>query len=308
MLSSFLTVGEQVLILFVLIAIGFVCGKTKLINESGSKVMADVVLYFVTPCVIINAFQREFDVTMLIKLIVSAVCSAAILGFSVLVAQLLFKKQERSRACIFKFATVFSNCGYMSLPLQQALLGDEGVFYGASFVAMFNIFVWSYGIITMKGKDEKASGIKILINPGIIGTLIGVVLFLCSVRLPSVIAQPVSYMAALNSPVPMLIIGYYLSRANLKKAFADAWAYVSMGLRLVILPLLTLFVLLLCGIKGALLVSLTISVSSPVAAITTMMSAKYGHDTELSVSIVSASTLLSLATMPLIVGLSQYLS
>lgn len=308
MLSSFLTVGEQVLILFVLIAIGFICGKTRLINESGSKVMADVVLYFVTPCVIINAFQREFDVTMLIKLIVSAVCSAAILGFSVIVAQLLFKKQERSRACIFKFATVFSNCGYMSLPLQQALLGDEGVFYGATFVAMFNIFVWSYGIITMKGKDEKASGIKILINPGIIGTLVGVVLFLCSIQLPSVIAQPISYMAALNSPVPMLIIGYYLSRANLKKAFTDAWSYVSMGLRLVILPLLTLFVLLLCGIKGPLLTSLTISVSSPVAAITTMMSAKYGHDTELSVSIVSASTLLSLGTMPLIVGLAQYLS
>lgn len=309
MLSSFLTVGEQVLILFVLIAIGFVCGKTKLINEAGSKVMADVVLYFVTPCVIINAFQREFDVTMLIKLIVSAVCSAAILGFSVLVAQILFKKQERHRACIFKFATVFSNCGYMSLPLQQALLGDEGVFYGATFVAMFNIFVWSYGIITMKGKDDKASGIKILINPGIIGTLIGVVLFLCSIQLPSVIAQPVSYMAALNSPVPMLIIGYYLSKANLKKAFTDAWSYISMGLRLIVLPLLTLFVLLLaCGIKGALLVSLTISVSSPVAAITTMMSAKYGHDTELSVSIVSASTLLSLGTMPLIVGLSQYLS
>lgn len=308
MLSSFLTVGEQVLILFVLIAIGFVCGKTKLINEAGSKVMADVVLYFVTPCVIINAFQREFDVTMLIKLIVSAVCSAAILGFSVLVAQILFKKQERHRACIFKFATVFSNCGYMSLPLQQALLGDEGVFYGATFVAMFNIFVWSYGIITMKGKDDKASGIKILINPGIIGTLIGVVLFLCSIQLPSVIAQPVSYMAALNSPVPMLIIGYYLSKANLKKAFTDAWSYISMGLRLIVLPLLTLFVLLACGIKGALLVSLTISVSSPVAAITTMMSAKYGHDTELSVSIVSASTLLSLGTMPLIVGLSQYLS
>ncbi|MBQ2971254.1 MAG: AEC family transporter [Ruminococcus sp.] len=308
MLNSFLTVGEQVLILFVLIALGFICGKTKLINEGGSKVMADIVLYFVTPCVIINAFQRDFDVTMLIKLIVSAVCSAAILFFSVLIAQILFKKQDVHRATIYKFATVFSNCGYMSLPLQQALLGDEGVFYGASFVAMFNIFVWSYGIITMKGKGEKGSGIKILVNPGIIGTLIGVVLFLCSIRLPNIIAQPISYMAALNSPVPMLIIGYYLSKADLKKAFTDKWAYVSMALRLIVLPLISLFVLLLCGIKGPLLVSLVISVSSPVAAITTMMSAKYSHDTELSVSLVSSTTLLSLATMPLIVGLAQFLS
>ncbi|MBR2714991.1 MAG: AEC family transporter [Ruminococcus sp.] len=308
MLSSFLTVGEQVLILFVLISVGFICGKTKLINESGCKVVTDIVLYFVTPCVIISAFQRDFDVTMLIKLIVSAICSAAILFFSVVVAQILYKKQERSRACVLKFATVFSNCGFMSLPLQQALLGEEGVFYGATFVALFNVFVWSYGIITMKGKSEKMSGLKILINPGIIGTLVGITLFLSSVRLPVVIAQPVNYLAALNTPVPMLIIGYYLSSAKLRKAFTDMWAYISMVLRLIVLPLITLLVLLLCGIKGTLLVSLIISVASPVAAITTMMSAKYGHDTELSVSLVSASTLLSLLTMPLVVGLAQYLS
>lgn len=311
MLNSFLTVSEQVLILFVIIAIGFICGKTKLINEAGSKVMADVVLYFVTPCVIINAFQREFDVTMLIKLIVSAVCSVGILSASVIIAQLIFKNHVCSRATVLKFATVFSNCGYMSLPLQQALLGDDGVFYGATFVAMFNIFVWSYGIITMKGKGEKGekgAGLKILINPGIIGTAVGLVLFLCSVTLPRVVSMPISYMAALNSPVPMLIIGYYLSCANLKKAFTDVWAYVAMALRLVIIPLVTLGVLLLCGIKDTLLVSLIIATASPVAAITTMMSAKYGHDTELSVSLVSASTLISLITMPVVVGLAQYLS
>ncbi len=308
MLNSFLTVSQQVLILFVLIGIGFFCGKTKIINETGSKVIADVVLFFVTPCVIINAFQREFDVTMLIKLIVSAVCSAAILFCSVIVAQLLFRKHNKDKACVYKFATVFSNCGFMSLPLQQALLSDEGVFFGATFVAMFNIFVWSYGIITMKGENEKGAMLKILINPGIIGTIIGIVLFLCSVTLPTIVAQPVTYMAALNTPVPMLIIGYYLSKADLRKAFTDLWSYVSMALRLVVLPLVTLFVLILCGIKGVLLVSLIISVASPVAAITTMMSAKYNRDTELSVSLVSASTLLSLFTMPLIVGLAQYLS
>ena len=86
MLNSFLTVSQQVLILFILIAVGYVCGKTKLINETGSKVMTDVVLYFVTPCVIIDAFQREFNVNMLIKLVVSAVCSALILLFSFVVS------------------------------------------------------------------------------------------------------------------------------------------------------------------------------------------------------------------------------
>lgn len=308
MIESFMTVLVQVLILFVLIGVGFVCAKTKIINENGAKVIADIVLYFVTPCVIISAFQRKFDVDMLVKLLISASFSAGILFVSVLVAQLLFKKQGESKTPIYKFATVFSNCGYMSLPLQQALLKDEGVFYAASFIAIFNIFVWSYGIITMSPKGDKKFSPKILINPGIIGTFIGIILFVSSITLPKVIATPIEYLAALNSPLPMLIIGYYLANANLKKAFTDVWSYVSMGLRLVVLPLLSLGVLLACNIEGTLLVSLIISVASPVAAITTMMAAKYERDTELSVSLVSASTLLSLFTMPLIVGFAQYLS
>ena len=311
MIESFLTVAQQVLVLFILLFVGFICAKTKLVTEQGSKSLANIVLYFVTPCVIINAFQREYNPTMLIKLLISALCSAGILFFSILVAELIFRKHDENRGTIFKFATVFSNCGYMSLPLQQAVLGDDGVFYGATFVAMFNIFVWTYGLIIMKGrsdKGEKGAFLKIILNPGIIGTAIGIVLFLCSVELPTLISQPVTYMAALNSPLPMLVIGYYLANADLRKAFSDVWSYVAMGLRLVVLPLVTLFVLLLCNVKGSLLVSLIIATASPVAAITTMMSAKYSRDTELSVSLVSASTLLSLVTMPLVVGLSQYLS
>lgn len=311
MINSFLTVSQQVLVLFILLFVGFICAKTKLVTEQGSKSIANVVLYFVTPCVIINAFQREYNPTMLIKLLISALCSAGILIFSIVVAELLFRKHDINKGVILKFATVFSNCGYMSLPLQQAVLGDDGVFYGATFVAMFNLFVWTYGLVVMKGKSEKkekGAVMKIIANPGIIGTTIGVVLFLCSVELPKLVSQPITYMAALNSPLPMLVIGYYLANANLKKAFSDVWSYVAMALRLVILPLVTLFVLLLCGIKGSLLVSLIIATASPVAAITTMMSAKYDRDTELSVSLVSASTLLSLVTMPLVVGFAQYLS
>lgn len=307
MFSSFLTVGEQVLVLFILIGIGFLCNKIKLINEPGAKVMTDVVMYIVTPCVIIDSFQREFDPQKLMELGVAALCSALILFFSVIIGHLIFFKQHIDRQCIFKFATIFSNCGFMSLPLQKAVLGDDGVFFGAVFVALFNIFLWSYGVILMSGKRDKKALIKLL-NPGIIGTIVGILFFVFSVDLPDVIASPVNYLAMLNTPLPMLVIGFYLAQSNLKKAFTDIWAYVAMALRLIILPAATLFVLLMCNIRGIMLVSLVISVSSPVAAVTTMMSVKYNRDTELSVAIVSASTVLSFVTMPLIIGFAQYLS
>lgn len=308
MLTSFLDVGTQVLVLFILIAVGALLSKLGMITEKGARSMTDVVLYAVTPCVIINAFQREYRPDMLYGLLLTLLIAFVTLAASVLIAEILYRKKDISRACVLKFALVFSNCGFMALPLQKAVLGDDGVFYGAAFVAMFNIFMWTYGLITMSGKRNAKEALKAVVNPGIIGTVIGVVLFVFSVKLPEVIASPVSLLAALNTPVPMLVIGYHLTHANLKRVLRDKGAYFAMAMRLVILPLAVMGALLLLKVDPVVTVSVVIAVSSPVAAYTTMMSSKYGRDTELSAGIVSASSLFSLITMPLVVGLAQYLA
>lgn len=307
MLSSFLDVGTQVLVLFVLIAVGVVLTKCGLITESGSRTMTDVVLYAVTPCVIVNAFQREYQPEMLGGLLIALLAAFLALGFSVLTAELLYRKKDIDRGVVLKFSVVFSNCGFMALPLQQAILGDDGVFYGAEYVAMFNIFMWTYGLLTMSRQREMRSALKAIVNPGIIGTVIGIILFAFSVKLPTVISQPVSMLAALNTPVPMLVIGYHLVHAKLRRVLADKDAYIAMVFRLILIPLAVMGVMVLLKIDATVTTATVIAVSAPVAAFTTMMSTKYGHDTELSAGIVSASALFSLLTMPLVVGLTQYL-
>ena len=307
MLSSFLDVGAQVLVLFILIAVGALLTKLGMITEQGSRSMTDVVLYAVTPCVIINAFQREFRHEMLAGLLTALAAAFASLLCSVLIAELLYRKMDVSRGAVLKFAVVFSNCGFMALPLQKAVLGDDGVFYGAAYVAMFNIFMWTYGLITMSRKTELRSALKAVMNPGIIGTVIGLVLFVFSIKLPTVPASCVSFLAALNTPVPMLVIGYHLVHSDIRRVLKGKDAYIAMALRLIIIPAAVMGVMLALGIDSVIIVSTVIAVSSPVAAYSTMMSAKYGRDTQLSAGIVSASTLFSLVTMPLIVGLAQYL-
>lgn len=308
MLNNFLTVGHQVLILFILIMLGFVAGKTKLFSEAGAKSMTNIVLYTVTPCVIIEAFQREFNKELLHSLIIAVVAAVLVHLVSILLAKLCLRSKDESKRKVLRFAAVFSNCGFMSLPLQQAVLGDDGVFYGAAFLAVFNVFVWTYGLFSMSNEKNVVSLKNIVLNPGIIGTAVGIILFLCSVRLPSLILTPISYLADLNTPLPMLIIGYYLSCANISRAFTSFRSYVSMFLRLIAVPLITLFALYFLNIRGDLMVSIVISCAAPIAAITTMFSAKFQRDVELSVSLVSASSILSIATMPLVVGLAQYLS
>ena len=78
------------------------------------------------------------------------------------------KDKEEARRRVLQFATVFSNCGYMALPLQSAILGQTGVFYGAAYIAVFNLVNWTYGLFLMGGSEVKFSIKKILINPGVI--------------------------------------------------------------------------------------------------------------------------------------------
>lgn len=308
MLDSFLDVGQQVLVLFILIGVGALLAKIGMITEQGARSMTDIVLYAVTPCVIINAFQREYRPELLTGLLISFAAALATLLFSVLLAELLYRKRDVDRGAVLKFTVVFSNCGFMALPLQEAVLGSEGVFYGAAYIAVFNLVCWTYGLIVMSRKTSLKAALKAVLNPGVLGTLLGVVLFLLSVELPTVIASPVKFLAGLNTPVPMLVIGYHLVNTNFRRVLRDRDAYIAMSLRLIILPLATLGVMLLCGVDGVILCATVIAVSAPVAAATTMMASKFGRDAQLSTGIVSASSIFSVVTMPLVVGLARYLT
>ncbi len=303
----FINVTVQVVILFILILVGVVLAKAKILNEGACKGMADVVLNIATPCVIIKSFIREFDKDSLKTLLISFIIAIAAHLFFIIVSRLTIKDNDKAKEKVLLFGVVFANCGYMSLPLQQALLGDDGVFIASIYVAIFNVFMWSYGLAVMGGK-EKVNAKKLVLNPGMIAVVIGVIIFATSLPIPQIIREPIGYFAALNTPLPMIIIGYYLTKSDIFKTFKDIKGIWAMALRLVILPVAALGIMYLCGIRGVMLVSSAISVCSPIAAATTMFSAKFGGDTEASANLVSVSTLISIITMPLIVTLAQYIS
>ena len=306
MIQNLIIVSEQVAILFILIALGFVCGKTKLLNDVSSKHLTNLVLYFATPCIMIQSFQEvRYDQSLVLNLAVAALCAVLIMTGSIVVSRLIFRSKDESRRVVLRFAAVFSNCGFMSLPLQRAVLGSKGVFYGAVFVAVFNIIVWSYGLIDMSGGKKSFSVKKLILNPGVLGAAVATALFLTRVSLPNIVLSPISYIAALNTPIPMLVIGYHLSQAKLSSHFRDAGIYAVTSVRLIAIPLAALFIMKLCGVDSDILISCTVASSAPVAAMTTMFSTKFGRDTQLSVGLVSITTLISIITMPVIIALAQ---
>lgn len=306
MVQNLIIVSEQVAILFILIALGFACGKIKIIKSSSAKVLTDLVLYFATPCIMIKSFQEvRYDPSLVLNLAVTALCAVLIITGSIIIVRLIFRDKDENRKVVLRFASVFSNCGFMSLPLQQAVLGSKCVFYGAVFVAVFNVIVWSYGLIEMSGGKKAFSAKKLILNPGVIGAVAATVLFVARVDLPNIILSPISYIAALNTPIPMLVIGYHLSQTKIKKHLTDPAVYAVTAVRLVAIPIAALFLMKLCGVESDILIACTVASSAPVAAMTTMFSTKFDRDTQLSVGLVSITTLVSIITMPVIIALAQ---
>ena len=305
MLANFLTVGQQVVILYLLITVGFVCGKTKFLSEGAVDGMTNFVLYIVAPCVIVQSFQRTYDPALTGALFQAAVFTVATFLISYALAHLTLHDPNRRKQSVYRFAVLFSNCAFMGLPLENALLGADGLFFGAVCLAVYTIFTWTLGLQVMSGGQSIFQAKKLLTNPGIIGVVLGLILFFSSTTLPTVLAEPVGYLAALNTPVPMVIIGYHLSRAHITHILKDFRTWLTIAERLLIIPLIGLTLGLAFHMHATALLACMIVLCPPTAAMCTMFAVSFKQDAELSVSLVSLSTLLSVFTMPLMIVLTR---
>ena len=308
MFNGFLLTAQQVGVLFTLMAVGYVCRRRGLFSDAFVKGAVNLLLLVVTPCLIIHVFQRPFTKELLANLGMALAAAFFAHGVGLLFAETCFRRVDEMRKGILKFGTVFSNGGFMAIPLEYALLGAEGAFYGAVYVVVFNLLCWTYGLKVMCGHLKDLDKRILFVNPGTIGITVGLPLFLTSTTLPQLIGEPIRYLSELNTPLAMTIIGYYLADARFSAYFRCAPALVASGLRLLVIPSIVLAVLMMIrgfGLDPVMAVALTASASAPVAAMDSMFAAKYGKDVDLSVGLVSVTTLISIITMPFIVGVAM---
>lgn len=304
----FSTVFSQVMILMLMIATGFVAAKAKIMTAEGARCCTDIALIIVTPCVIIKSLIREYSKEIMKSLTLAFIITLLVQVLMILLSYIILHSKDKARERVLRFGTIFANCGFMSLPLQQVILGADGTLYGSAYIIMFNLVIWSYGVFLISGDKRYIKPKKLFINPGIIGLALGLVIFIFSIPVPKILYSTIDYISAIYTPLPMLIIGYHLAQNSIKTAFKDAKCLFAVLLRMIVYPLAVLGFLYILGVRETLLVSVIISVSAPVAAITTMFSAKYGADTPLSVDMVSLSTVAAAVTMPLVITLAQLLA
>ncbi len=302
-----LTAFVQVVMLAMLIAVGFIADKTHIYSKTTAVATNNLLFYVITPAVIVNSFLNveltaENGRGFLTAVLIAVAFHAAMIP----VIQLLYRKAGDDRP-IFRFGTMFGNVGYMGLPLAGAVAGDIGIFYASAAVAVFNVFAFTYGVRLMKQSKERLSWKKLIINPGMIGIVIGLPLFLLNITPPDVIAKPIEQIGSLNTPLAMMMFGTYLAHTDLLEMFRRKENYIAAVLKLLVIPVTVVLLLYAVGVRGELLLAASVFTAAPSANNTVMFSAKYGRDTGVASKLCGFTTVLSILTMPVCIALANYI-
>ena len=308
--QNVLVAGEQVAILYILVAVGAIADKTGIYTEKVAKSCTDLLFYIITPAVIIESFfSLDYSPDTAKSLFTAMACGLVLHIVSATISSLVFNRCHADKSCIYKYACAYGNCGYMALPLAQAVLGSEGVFYCSAVIISFQIFSFTHGIYVMNKGREGAKvtfGIKqLILNPGVLSVIVGLPIFLLSVKLPNIISSPIHYIASLNTPVAMLIFGTYIANTQFRTVFKDWRIFCVALVKLIILPLVLMTGFRLVGIKGSLLAALTISAGAPTANNTVMFAARHDRNTGIDSQTMAVVSFISIITLPVMIALAQ---
>lgn len=297
------TVISKVAVMLILIFVGFVITRLGMFTEKGASETTTLLLKIVTPCLIVNSLISASGDLKPTELLLSAALSAFSMGISIALSYLVFRKEPPESQKVLRFSMIFSNAGFMGLPLVQAIVGDRGVVFGSFYVVVFNVICWTYGFIMMGG--GKLNLKTALLNPGVIGLAIGLPIYFLRISLPDIISEPIGFLAGLNTPLAMLVIGSFVARVDLRTFLTDISVYKMAFLRLILCPGLYLLALLLIRPEPELFISSVIQASTPVAANTVLFAVEYHRDSALASKSVASTTVLSIITIPIFTVLAQ---
>lgn len=311
-MESFLAVAVRVAVMIIMIAVGWFISKKGVITETGTGEITKILIDIVTPCLMISSFMSveagSVKVSSILLALVTAAASMAV-GFGI--SKLFFRKQPTERKNVLRFAMIFSNAGFMGIPLIQGILGDSGVIFGSFFIVAFNVFCWTYGYSMMSG-GGKVSLKKAILNPGMIGMMIGLPVYIFRVyfpdfAIPEMISLPIQGFADLNTPLAMVVVGSYIAKVKLSELFTDKDVLLTAAMRLIAIPIITIGILFLIKPEYDLFISTAIQTAAPTAANTVLFAVLFGSDAKLASKTIALTTLVSVITIPCMTVIAQWL-
>lgn len=299
---------NQIIQLFIIIFMGFIIVKAKLLKAEDSKILSVIVLYLVIPCVIINAFQVDYTpqtVKGLLIALAGSVMTQVILLIVVSILGRVFHLNEVEVASIY-----YSNSGNLIVPIVTFILGKEWVLYGCVFMSVQLVFIWTH-CKKIISRESTYDWRKIVLNINMISIAIGIILFLTRIHLPAIINNTLSAVGSMIGPASMIVTGMLFAGMNFKQIFANKRVYFVSFFRLIIVPVIALFLIKCSQLStfssngNKLMMIVFLAIITPSASTITQMCQVYGNDSQYASAINVVTTLFAIVSMPAMVILFQ---
>ena len=299
---------NQIIQLFIMIFMGFIIVKAKLLKAEDSKILSVIVLYLIIPCVIINAFQVDYTpqtVKGLLIALAGSVMTQVILLIVVSILGRVFHLNEVEVASIY-----YSNSGNLIVPIVTFILGKEWVLYGCVFMSVQLVFIWTH-CKKIISRESTYDWRKIVLNINMISIAIGIVLFLTRIHLPAIINNTLSAVGSMIGPASMIVTGMLFAGMDFKQIFANKRVYFVSFFRLIIVPVIALFLIKCSQLStfssngNKLMMIVFLAIITPSASTVTQMCQVYGNNSQYASAINVVTTLLAIVTMPLMGMLFQ---
>ncbi len=298
---------QQALIMLLLIFVGAGCFLGKLLSKATVSEISKLVLTVINPVVILMAYQRELQAELVVNLGWTLLLSALSYAVAMLIAYLAIRPKEGRETVIERFSCIYSNCGFMGIPLVQAMFGYEGVFYLTAFLTLFNFLVWTHGVMQISGERDWHSILKVLRSPAIIAIFLGMLFFFTGIRLPALLSETCEMIGALNSPLAMFVAGATIAQTNLPAVLKKPRVFYVCLLKLLVIPTVVILLFQLFPLDSAMEMTVVAATAAPCAAICTMQCIRYEKNAAYASELFGVTTLLSMATMPLMMMLYERL-
>lgn len=294
---------KQLIIMFAMLALGVWMKRSKMMSETTFKELGVFLLYVISPIVVFHGYLVAPTQVNTMRLLVSFGASFVLLLMIIGIATLIYRKDGLSI-----FASIFTNSGFMGIPLVVALFSQEAVFVLSPFLSWLFVIQWTLGIVVVTKDPRSMSFKKVILNPVIIATIVGVIVYFLHIPIPEVLDEFLSRIGVMLMPVAMIVLGSSFAHLSFKNVFLDARVWLMVLVRLFVLPLFVVVALSVIAKDFELVAyTLLVAMSAPIGANVAILAQQYNKDTTLAASQIMLTTLFSIISMPLMVFIANML-
>lgn len=299
--------------MFILIIIGIIAKRSKIVSTQAQKGLSDLLIYFILPCNIIASFQGKVTPNLMKNSFAAFCISLFIQVLSIFLGKPIFGRFSDKMKPVMNYGLICSNSSFIGLPVVNNIYDSIGVLYASIFQLPVRITMWTSGLTQFTGIKVDENGKKLpvftketikslILHPCIIAVFLGLLIMAFHIPLPDCVNRSITFMSQCAIPVSMIVIGCILSECKVSQLFDKATFYFTF-IRLLAFPLLIFALLKLLKVDPLIIGVSTLLTGMPAGTTTAILADKYGCDAAFASTVIFISTMFSIVTIPVLCAL-----